>query len=105
MSDKSNIKLHPSWLAVLEAEFALPYMSALKTFLRQQKQQGKVIYPEAANWFAAFNHTPFDRVKVVILGQDPYHGAGQAHGLCFSVLPGVGIPPSLRNIYQELQSD
>lgn len=105
VADESTIKLHPSWLPALEEEFAKPYMASLKAFLQGQKQQGKVIYPVGANWFAAFNHTPFDQVKVVILGQDPYHGEGQAHGLCFSVLPGVDIPPSLRNIYKELQND
>ena len=80
-------------------------MIALKAFIQGQKRQGKDIYPAGSNWFSAFNHTPFDQVKVVILGQDPYHGEGQAHGLCFSVLPAVDIPPSLRNIYKELQND
>ncbi len=105
VSEKSTIKLHPSWLTVLEEEFSKPYMATLKAFLEAQKQQGTVVYPAASNWFAAFNHTPFDQVKVVILGQDPYHGKGQAHGLCFSVLPDIDIPPSLRNIYKELQAD
>lgn len=105
MVDKRKIKLHPSWLSVLGEEFEKPYMNTLKAFLAEQKKQGKVIYPAGSNWFAAFDHTPFDEVKVVILGQDPYHGPQQAHGLCFSVLPGVAIPPSLRNMYQELHSD
>ena len=80
-------------------------MVNLKQFLAAQKAEGKIIYPAGSNWFAAFNYTPFDQVKVVILGQDPYHGPNQAHGLCFSVLPGIAIPPSLRNMYQELQAD
>ena len=105
MADESTIKLHPSWLPALEEEFAKPYMTSLKAFLQGQKQQGKVIYPAGANWFAAFNHTPFDQVKVVILGQDPYHGPGQAHGLCFSVRSGVALPPSLKNIYKEISND
>ena len=104
-AEKTAIKLHPSWLAVLAEEFDQPYMQALKAFLQQEKTAGKVIYPQSSNWFAAFDSTPFDQVKVVILGQDPYHGPGQAHGLCFSVQPGVAIPPSLRNIYQELNQD
>lgn len=105
MEDKRKIQLHTSWLDVMADEFDKPYMATLRDYLAHQRQQGKVIYPAGANWFAAFNFTPFDAVKVVVLGQDPYHGPGQAHGLCFSVLPGVEIPPSLRNIYQELQTD
>jgi uracil-DNA glycosylase len=100
-----GIQLEDSWLAVLEEEFGKDYMKRLKDFLRNEKNNGKVIYPPGSHWFNAFNSTPFDRVKVVILGQDPYHGPGQAHGLCFSVLPGVRIPPSLINIYKELQAD
>jgi uracil-DNA glycosylase len=103
--NNSNIKLDTSWLGVLQDEFDKPYMVNLKQFLAAQKAEGRTIYPSGSNWFAAFNHTPFDQVKVVILGQDPYHGANQAHGLCFSVLPGIAIPPSLRNMYQELQAD
>jgi len=103
--DKKNVKLEPSWLKVLGEEFDQPYMVKLKEFLVAQKSSGKIIYPAGSNWFSAFNSTPFDQVKVVILGQDPYHGPNQAHGLCFSVLPGVAIPPSLRNMYQELHSD
>ncbi len=102
---KQNVKLEPTWLKVLGAEFDQPYMVQLKEFLVGEKSAGKVIYPAGSNWFSAFNSTPFDQVKVVVLGQDPYHGPNQAHGLCFSVLPGVAVPPSLRNMYQELHSD
>ncbi|WP_299940693.1 uracil-DNA glycosylase [uncultured Microbulbifer sp.] len=101
----NNIKIHPSWYAVLSEEFEQPYMAQLRQFLRGEKAAGKRIYPPGGQIFNAFNSTPFDQVKVVILGQDPYHGSGQAHGLCFSVLPGVRIPPSLQNIYQELHKD
>lgn len=89
----------------LEPEFSSPYLKELKAFLRREKAAGKRIYPPGNQIFEALNQTPWDEVKVVILGQDPYHGAGQAHGLSFSVLPGVPIPPSLRNIYRELQED
>jgi uracil-DNA glycosylase len=99
------IKLHPSWLAHLQAEFDAPYMAALKDFLQGERAAGKVIYPKPAEWFAALDATPLEKVRVVILGQDPYHGEGQAHGLCFSVLPGVKPPPSLVNIYKEMQTD
>jgi len=95
----------PSWHAVLEEQFSQPYMQALKSFLREQKDQKKIIYPHSEHWFHALETTPLEQVKVVILGQDPYHQPGQAHGLCFSVLPGVKIPPSLRNIYKELSAD
>ncbi|EGL56088.1 uracil DNA glycosylase [Methylophaga aminisulfidivorans MP] len=95
----------PSWQAVLAAEFNAPYMQDLKAFLRQEKDQQKKIYPHSADWFHALETTPLDEVKVVILGQDPYHQPGQAHGLCFSVKPGVKVPPSLVNIYKELESD
>ena len=91
-----KIDLHPSWLEHLSAEFEQPYMQQLKAFLLAQKQLGKVIYPASNNIFNAFNSTPLDQVKVVILGQDPYHGPNQAHGLCFSVQPGVRPPPSHR---------
>lgn len=100
-----KIDLHASWLSYLEPEFHQPYMNQLREFLRAQKQAGKVIYPASADIFNAFNSTPLDQVKVVILGQDPYHGPNQAHGLCFSVQPGVGVPPSLQNMYKELQRD
>lgn len=99
------VKLEHSWKAALGKEFASPYMAALKAFLQNEKAAGKTIFPKGAEYFRALDLTPLDEVKVVILGQDPYHGAGQAHGLCFSVRPGVRIPPSLVNIYKELQSD
>ena len=105
MVDKAKIQLEKGWLSLLGEEFDKPYMAELRTFLQQRRAQGGVIYPPGSQWFAAFNHTPFDRVKVVILGQDPYHGPHQAHGLCFSVLPGVKTPPSLSNIYKEMAQD
>ena len=105
MKGQGEIKLHPQWLEVLGAEFEKDYMRQLRTFLLQRRQQGAVIYPPASRWFAALNTTPFDQVRVVILGQDPYHGPNQAHGLCFSVLPDVPVPPSLANIYREINSD
>lgn len=105
MSKSRTIQLHPSWLKAIGGEFDKPYMQSLRAFLQAEKQAGKVIYPAGSNIFNAFNTTPFDAVKVVILGQDPYHGPGQAHGLCFSVLPGVPLPPSLLNIFKEIQQD
>jgi len=105
MSQLREIRLDPGWKARLEDEFRLPYMDQLRTFLLQRKQQGAVIYPPGPQIFNALNSTPFDQVKVVILGQDPYHGPGQAHGLCFSVPDGVPIPPSLANIYTEIEQD
>lgn len=103
--DKRPIKLHPQWLDVLSAEFEKDYMLALRTFLLERRVHGAVIYPSASRWFAALDATPFDAVRVVIIGQDPYHGPGQAHGLCFSVLPDVQVPPSLANIYKEINRD
>lgn len=100
-----TIKLHDSWRARLREEFDRPYMQALKRFLEEEKAAGKRIFPKGSEYFRALDLTPLDRVKVVILGQDPYHGEGQAHGLCFSVRPGVRTPPSLVNIYKELKSD
>jgi uracil-DNA glycosylase len=100
-----RIKLNPSWRAPLQSEFEAPYMADLKAFLIAEKAAGKRIFPKGGEWFRALDLTPLDRVRVVILGQDPYHGQGQAHGLCFSVQPGVRIPPSLINIYKELQAD
>ena len=100
-----EVKLEASWLRELGAEFYQPYMHELSGFLREQKALGKKVYPPGSRIFAALDATPFDSVKVVILGQDPYHGAGQAHGLCFSVLPGVPAPPSLQNIFRELMDD
>lgn len=97
--------LEPGWLKVLGNELEKPYMKNLKSFLLEEKQKGFVVYPQNADIFNAFNHTPFDKVKVVILGQDPYHGQGQAHGLSFSVQRGIAVPPSLRNMYKELAED
>ncbi len=105
ISQESTIRLDESWKQRLQEEFDSPYMQMLKAFLKQEKQAGKVIYPKGSDIFNALNHTPFDAMKVVILGQDPYHGPGQAHGLCFSVQEGVALPPSLKNIYQELERD
>lgn len=99
------IQLEQSWLALLEDEFQQPYMQELRRFLLTEKQKGKVIYPKGDEIFNALNSTPFSDVKVVILGQDPYHGPGQAHGLCFSVQKGVAPPPSLVNIFKEITTD
>lgn len=101
----AEVKLEESWKRVLAPEFDSAYMRALRAFLLSEKEQGKHIFPKGVDYFRALDLTPIDQVKVVILGQDPYHGAGQAHGLCFSVQPGVRIPPSLVNIYKEMQSD
>lgn len=100
-----GVKLHPSWLGPLRGEFAQPYMAELKRFLLSERGAGKRIFPAGPNWFRALDLTPLEEVKVVILGQDPYHGPGQAHGLSFSVPIGVRPPPSLVNIYKELESD
>lgn len=97
--------LHPSWQQMLGAELEQPYMQQLREFLKQERAAGKEIYPPMPLIFNAFNHTPFEQVRVVIIGQDPYHGPGQAHGLSFSVPNGVPPPPSLVNIFKELQSD
>ncbi|HSX20185.1 MAG TPA: uracil-DNA glycosylase [Gammaproteobacteria bacterium] len=94
-----------SWKQALATEFNAPYMANLKAFLQQEKQQNKIIYPRFSQIFSAFNYAPIDQVCVVILGQDPYHGPKQAHGMCFSVMPGVRPPPSLVNIYKELKAD
>jgi uracil-DNA glycosylase len=99
------IELEPSWLKALGDEFDKDYMVKLKQFLKEEKEAGHNIYPKGSDIFNAFNKTPFDEVKVVILGQDPYHGPNQAHGLSFSVQPGVQVPPSLKNIYKELATD
>jgi uracil-DNA glycosylase len=99
------IALHESWRAPLQAEFDAPYMAALRAFLVSEKEAGKRIFPKGSQWFRALDLTSLDAVRVVILGQDPYHGEGQAHGLCFSVQPGVRPPPSLINIYKELEAD
>ena len=103
--NEQTIALEDSWKAALASEFSSPYMQQLKLFLQAQKQAGKHIFPKGSEYFRALDLTPLADVKVVILGQDPYHGLGQAHGLCFSVRPGVRIPPSLVNIYKEMESD
>jgi uracil-DNA glycosylase len=88
-----TIKLDKTWLQALQSEFDAPYMAALKGFLLAEREAGKTIYPKASQWFAALDSTPLPEVRVVILGQDPYHGEGQAHGLCFSVQHGIKPPP------------
>lgn len=100
-----SLKLEESWKRVLEAEFEKEYMKNLRSFLQTQQEQNKLIYPSNSLIFNAFAHTPFDKIKVVIIGQDPYHGAHQAHGLSFSVQKGVSIPPSLQNIFKELKAE
>ncbi|MFT3791029.1 MAG: uracil-DNA glycosylase [Rudaea sp.] len=102
---EDRIQLEPSWKARVGDYLQRPEMQALSEFLRSELRKGKIIYPPPKRIFAALNATPFDKVKVVILGQDPYHGPNQAHGLCFSVLPGVPIPPSLENIFVEIERD
>ena len=101
----TNVQIHSSWQTVLQPEFDKPYFKEIIRFLKTEKEACKIIYPPGTLLFNAFNLTPFDKVKVVILGQDPYHGKGQAHGLSFSVLDGVKPPPSLANIYKELKAD
>ncbi|MGL5837472.1 MAG: uracil-DNA glycosylase [Sphingorhabdus sp.] len=101
----SDINLHESWKTPLLPEFQADYMLQLREFLLAEKAAGKRIFPKGSEWFRALDLTPLDQVRVVILGQDPYHGPGQAHGLCFSVKPGVPPPPSLVNIYKELHTD
>lgn len=105
MTPESQIEMEQSWKSHLADEFRKPYMQELKDFLRRELAKSKTIYPRGREYFNAFNSTPFDEVKVVVLGQDPYHGPGQAHGLCFSVQDGVDIPPSLVNIFKEIQND
>ncbi len=105
MAETVSPKIEASWLKALEQEFRQSYMRQLKQFLVKEKQQKQVVYPPGSQIFAAFNHTPLTDVKVVILGQDPYHGPGQAHGLSFSVQPGTALPPSLKNIFKELNCD
>ena len=100
-----EVRLHESWKTPLNSEFASPYMAVLKQFLIDEKAKGARIFPKGGQYFRALDLTPLDKVRVVILGQDPYHGEGQAHGLCFSVLPGVRPPPSLVNIYKEIEAD
>ena len=101
MPDSRTIQLEPSWLAHLKAEFEQPYMAELRSFLVREKAN-HAVFPPGAEIFNAFAQTSFDQARVVILGQDPYHGPGQAHGLCFSVRRGVPVPPSLKNIFKEL---
>jgi len=98
-------RMDPTWLEPLRSELASDYMDGLRAFLRKEKGAGKQVFPHSSNWFRALELTPLSAVRVVILGQDPYHGPGQAHGLCFSVRPGVPAPPSLVNIYKEMESD
>ncbi|NLB57759.1 MAG: uracil-DNA glycosylase [Gammaproteobacteria bacterium] len=105
MADADHIKLEPSWKARVGDYLLRPEMRELSAFLRERAAAGARIFPPARNIFAAFDATPFDAVKVVVLGQDPYHGPGQAHGLCFSVQPGVPVPPSLQNMYKEIERD
>lgn len=101
----ARLAMEPTWKARVGHWFEREDMRALSAFLHREKQAGKTIYPPGPKIFSAFENTPFEHVKVVILGQDPYHGPGQAHGLCFSVLPGVPVPPSLDNIFKEIGSD
>lgn len=105
MSEAAKVRLESSWATRIGDYLQRPDMQALATFLREEIRRGKHVYPPGPEIFAAFAHTPFDAVRVVILGQDPYHGPGQAHGLCFSVRPGVRVPPSLDNIFKEIQRD
>jgi uracil-DNA glycosylase len=100
-----DVKIEAGWKELLKSEFNKPYFSNIVKHIKTEKAQGKTIYPPGSQFFAAFDITPIDNVKVVILGQDPYHGPGQAHGLCFSVAPGVPPPPSLVNIFKELKED
>lgn len=104
-AEAPEIKLTDGWKAALKDEFAKPYMANLKAFLQERKAQGARIFPRGSEYFRALDLTPLDEVRVVVIGQDPYHGEGQAHGLSFSVRPGVRIPPSLVNIYKELATD
>ena len=110
MTESKSGQLHASWQAVIGDEFNKPYMQALRAFLQHEKAAGKIVYPPSPLIFNAFNHTPFDKVRVVIIGQDPYHGQdskgqAQAHGLSFSVPQSVALPPSLQNIYKEIAAD
>ena len=104
-TQRKRPNIEPSWLAALEPEFSAPYMQKLRAFLVQEAREGQQVYPPGGEIFNAFQLTPLDDVRVVILGQDPYHGPGQAHGLCFSVRRGVRPPPSLVNIFKELHDD
>lgn len=101
----AEVQIDESWKPVLQQEFAKPYFPLIKQFILEQKQKGKTVYPPGSLIFNAFNLTPFNELKVVVIGQDPYHGAGQAHGLCFSVPVGIKPPPSLVNIFKEIKTD
>jgi uracil-DNA glycosylase len=103
--EPENVQIEASWKKALEKEFTQPYFAAIKQFLIKEREEGQTIFPPGKLIFNAFNTTPFDEVKVVIIGQDPYHGPGQAHGLSFSVPQGVPIPPSLQNMYKEIHTD
>lgn len=105
MTTEKPGQLEDSWQTAIGEEFNKPYMQHLRAFLKQEKANGKTIYPPSPLIFNAFNHTPFEKVRVVIIGQDPYHGVGQAHGLSFSVPEGVDLPPSLVNIFKEIEAD
>lgn len=105
MTQEKAGQLDASWQAVIGEEFNKPYMQNLRAFLKQEKANGKIIFPPSPLIFNAFNHTPFNKVRVVIIGQDPYHGTGQAHGLSFSVPAGIDLPPSLVNIFKEIEAD
>lgn len=100
-----NIQINESWKKLLAEEFEKPYFGEIKSFLKKEIEAGKTIYPHQSNIFAAFDATPLSNLKVVILGQDPYHGQGQAHGLSFSVQDGVKVPPSLKNMYKEIKNE
>lgn len=100
-----DVTIEASWKEILKSEFNQPYFQQIPHHIKTERSQGKIIYPPGRFIFNAFNTTPFDKVKVVVLGQDPYHGQGQAHGLCFSVPAGIAPPPSLVNIFKELQDD
>lgn len=100
-----DVRIEPSWKQALKKEFEQPYFQQITHHIKTEKSQGKIIYPPGAYIFNAFNLTPVNKIKVVIIGQDPYHGPGQAHGLCFSVKKGTPPPPSLINIFKELQED
>ena len=101
----NQIAISESWKPVIQSEIDKPYFKELYLFLKQQQDEGKIIFPPAPQFFSAFDYTPFNDTRVVIIGQDPYHGVGQAHGLCFSVNKGVKVPPSLINIYKEIKTD
>ena len=105
MTENNAVKLPQDWLTVVGEEFNQPYMVKLKSFLQQEKESGRVIYPKGTEIFNALNTTPFKNIRVVVIGQDPYHGPNQAHGLAFSVRKNVPIPPSLKNIYKEIEQE